>query len=65
MVEGRVVNLADLDQIATLPSKEELISKLMFLFNSPAQRIASVVSAVPRNLAVVLNQASEQKKFRE
>ena len=65
VVEGRVVNLADLDQIATLPSKEELISKLMFLLNSQAQRIASVVSAVPRNLAVVLNQASEQKKFRE
>jgi large subunit ribosomal protein L10 len=46
VVEGRVVNLADLDQIATLPSKEELVSKLMFLLNSQAQRIASVVSAV-------------------
>lgn len=65
VVEGRVVNLADLDQIATLPSKEELISKLMFLVNSPAQRLASVVSAVARNLAVVVNQASEQKKFKE
>ena len=65
VVEGRVINLADLDQIATLPSKEELISKLMFLVKSQAQRLASVVSAVPRNLAVVVNQASEQKKFRE
>lgn len=65
VVEGRVVNLADLDQIATLPSKEELISKLMFLVNSQAQRLASVVSAVARNLAVVVNQASEQKKFKE
>ena len=63
MVEGRVVNLADFDQIASLPSKEELISKLMFLLNSQAQRIATAVSAVSRNLAVVLNQASEQKKF--
>jgi large subunit ribosomal protein L10 len=65
VVESRVVNLADLDQIATLPSKEELISKLMFLVNSQAQRLASVISAVSRNLAVVVNQASEQRKFKE
>ena len=65
IVEGRVINLADLDQIADLPSKEELISKLMFLVKAQAQRLASAVSAVPRNLAVVLNQASEQKKFKE
>ena len=31
MVEGRVVNLADLNAIAALPSKEELIAKLLFL----------------------------------
>ncbi len=65
VVEGRVINLGDLDQIASLPSKEELISKLMFLLNAPAQRLASVLSAVSRNLAVVVNQASEQKKFPE
>ena len=64
-MEGRVVNLGDLDQIASLPSKEELISKLMFLLNAPAQRLATALSAVSRNLAVVLNQASEQKKFSE
>lgn len=65
IVEGRVINLADVEQIANLPSKEELISKLMFLLKAQAQRLASAVSAVPRNLAVVLNQASEQKKFKE
>jgi large subunit ribosomal protein L10 len=65
MVEGRVINLGDLDQIANLPSQEELISKLMFLLIAQAQRLASAVAAVPRNLAVVLNQASEQKKFKE
>ena len=65
IVEGRVVNLSDLDQIASLPSKEELISKLMFLLNAQAQRIAAAISAVPRNLAVVLSQAGEQKKFPE
>lgn len=65
VVEGRVINLGDLDQIASLSSKEELISKLMFLLNAPAQRLASVLSAVSRNLAVVVNQAFEQKKFPE
>ncbi|MFN8006343.1 MAG: 50S ribosomal protein L10 [Terriglobia bacterium] len=65
IVEGRVVNLSDLDQIASLPSKEELISKLMFLLNAQAQRLATSISAVSRNLAVVLNQAGEQKKFPE
>ena len=65
MVEGRVVDLASLEQIASLPSKEELISKLMFLLNSQAQRLASASGGVARNLAVVLGQAAEQKKFRD
>jgi len=65
IVEGRVVDLASLEQIATLPSKEELISKLMFLVNSQAQRLASATAGVARNLAVVMGQATEQKKFRE
>jgi large subunit ribosomal protein L10 len=63
MVEGRVVNLADLNAIASLPSKEELIAKLLFLVNSPAQRIAVATNGVARNLAVVLKQAVEQNKF--
>jgi len=65
MVEGRVVNLADLDAIAALPSKEELIAKVLFLLNAPAQRIAVATNGVARNLAVVLGQAIEQKKFQE
>jgi len=65
MVEGRVVNIADLGAIASLPSKEELISKVLFLINSPAQGIATAVNGVARNLAVVLGQAIEQKKFQE
>jgi len=65
VVEGRVVNLADLEQLASLPSKGELISKLMFLLNSQAQRLATAVGGVARSLAVVLNQAAEQEKFKE
>ena len=61
VVEGRVVALADVQAIATLPSKEELISKVMFLINCQAQRLVTVLSAVPRNLAVVVKQIGEQK----
>jgi len=65
MVEGRVVNIADLGAIASLPSKEELIVKILFLLNSPAQGLATAVNGVARNLAVVVGQAIEQKKFQE
>jgi large subunit ribosomal protein L10 len=65
IVEGRVINLADLTSIAAMPSKEELIAKLLFLINSPAQRLAVALNGVARNLAVVLKQAVEQKKFQE
>src|SRR5215467_7168464 len=61
LVEGRVINVKDIDALATLPSKEELISKLMFLLNSPAQRIATAVSGVARNLAIVIKQIADQK----
>jgi len=65
MVEGRVVNIADLGAIASLPSKEELIVKLLFLINAPAQGLATAVNGVARNLAAVVQQAVEQKKFQE
>jgi len=65
LVEGRVINLAEISSIAAMPSKEGLIAKLLFLINSPAQRLATVMNGVARNLAVVLGQAVEQKKFHE
>jgi large subunit ribosomal protein L10 len=61
IVEGKVVALKDVEAIASLPSKEELISKVMFLINCQAQRLVTVISAVPRNLAVVIKQIGEQK----
>ncbi len=61
VVEGRVVEIKDLDAIANLPSKEVLISQIMFLVNCQAQRLVTVLSAVPRNLAVVVKQIGEQK----
>ncbi len=65
VVEGRVVSVGEIQQLASLPSKEELISKIMFLISSPAQRLASATAAVARNLAVVMNEAVKEKKFAE
>jgi len=62
VVEGRVVDLAQVTAIASLPSKEELISKLMFVINAQAQRIVTVINAVPRNLTVVIKQIGEKKE---
>jgi large subunit ribosomal protein L10 len=61
VVEGKVVALADVEAIASLPSKEELISKVLFLINAQAQRLVTVLSAVPRNLAIVVKQIGDQK----
>ncbi|HMD31084.1 MAG TPA: 50S ribosomal protein L10 [Candidatus Acidoferrales bacterium] len=65
IVEGRVVSVGEIQQLASLPSKEDLMSKVMFLLLSPAQRVASVTAAVARNLAVVVNEAAKENKFAE
>lgn len=62
IVEGKVVALKDVEAIASLPSKEELISKIMFLFNAQAQRLATVTNAVVRNLVIVMDQVRAQKE---
>jgi large subunit ribosomal protein L10 len=62
LVEGKVVELKDVESIANLPSREELISKMLFLINAQAQRLVTVIQAVPRNLAVVMDQVRAQKE---
>ena len=62
-VEGRVISIEEITQLSNLPSKEELISKIMFMLNAPAQRLATALSALPRNLAVVTSEAVKANKF--
>ena len=62
IVEGQAIQVNDIEAIATLPSKEELISKMMFLINSGAQRLAVVTAGVARNLTVVVDQVRAQKE---
>lgn len=63
IVQGRVIDVKAINELATLPSKEELYAKLMFLINSPAQRMAGTINAVGRSLAVVVDQAVKENKF--
>jgi large subunit ribosomal protein L10 len=63
IVDGKVISVNEIAALATLPGKEELFSKLLFLIQSPAQRLATVINATGRNLAVVVNMAAEQGKF--
>ena len=62
LVEGKVVELKEVESIANLPSRDELISKMLFLINAQAQRLVTVIQAVPRNLAVVMDQVRAQKE---
>jgi large subunit ribosomal protein L10 len=63
IVDGKLLTAEDVKALATLPGKEEIFAKLLFLINSPAQRLATVINATGRDLAVVLNQGVEKEKF--
>jgi large subunit ribosomal protein L10 len=63
IVDGHVITVEEVKQLATMPSKEAIFAKLLFLINAPAQRLVTVMNAAGRDLAVVVNQAVEQGKF--
>ena len=63
LVEGRVVNVTGITELASLPSKEEIFSKLLYLINAPAQRLVTAMNGVGRNLAVVVDQGVKENKF--
>jgi len=65
LVEGRAVDVKAISELANLPSREEILSKLLYLINAPAQRLVTVVNAVGRNLAVVVDQGVKENKFNQ
>ena len=65
VVEGRVITVKEIESLATMPSKEEIYSKLLYLLSAPAQRLVTVMNAAGRELAVVIGQGVEKKKFKE
>jgi large subunit ribosomal protein L10 len=62
MLGGQVVAATEVQNIANLPSREELVSKLLFLLQSPIRGLATVLAANIRNLAVVIDQVRQQKE---
>src|SRR5215467_5554931 len=63
LVEGRAIDIKEISDLATMPSKEEIFAKLLFLINAPAQRLVTAMNAVGRNLAVVVDQGVKENKF--
>jgi large subunit ribosomal protein L10 len=64
MVEGRVIDIREINDLANLPAREEILAKLLYLINAPAQRLVTALGAVGRNLAVVVDQACKENKFK-
>jgi large subunit ribosomal protein L10 len=65
MVEGRVIDIKAISELAAMPPKEEIYAKLLFMINATATRLVSSVNGVGRNLAVALDQATKENKFNQ
>ena len=63
VVEGRVIDVKAINDLATMPSKEAIFAKLLFLIQAPAQQLVTAMNAVGRNLAVVVDQGVKENKF--
>ena len=63
IVDGKLLNDEEIKALATMPGKDELYAKLLFLINAPAQRLVTVLNAAGRDLAVVIGQGVEKEKF--
>jgi large subunit ribosomal protein L10 len=61
MLSGQIVGANEIQNIANLPSREELIAKLLYLMQHPIRGLAVVLNGTIRNMAVVLDQIAKQK----
>lgn len=65
VLEGKNVSEKQIADIAALPSREVLISKLLGSLNAPAQNMVFALSGVSRNVAYVLESVRKQKESQE
>ena len=65
MVEGRVIDIKAISDLASMPPKEEIYAKILYLINASATRLVTSMNGVGRNLAVVLDQAGKENKFKQ
>lgn len=62
LLDGQQVAATDIQEIAALPSREELIAKLLYLVQSPVTRLARTLNEVQRQFVVVLDQVRQEKE---
>ncbi len=65
IVEGRAIDVKQINDLASMPSKEEIFAKLLYVINAPAQQLVTAMNAVGRNLAVVVDQGVKENKFQQ
>lgn len=65
LVEGRVIDIKAINDLAAMPPKEEIYAKILYLINATATRLVASMNGVGRNLAVVLDQAGKENKFKQ
>jgi large subunit ribosomal protein L10 len=63
IVEGTVFDIGAIESLATMPSRQDVLAKLLYLIQAPAQRLVSAINGVGRNLAVVIEQGCKENKF--
>ncbi len=61
LVDGQAVDASEVESIAQMPGREELLAKLLYLLQSPITRLARGLAAIPRQLVVVLDQVAKEK----
>jgi large subunit ribosomal protein L10 len=64
-LEGQVLESTEAEKIADLPSREELVAKLLMLLQSPIRRLVVALNAPLQQFASVLKQAAEKTETQE
>lgn len=62
ILNGQAIDAASVDNLAKLPSKEELIAKMLGSMNAPITNFVGTLNAIPASFVRVLNAIREQKE---
>ena len=61
-LSGKLLDAEGIKQLAKMPSKEELLAKLVYTLNAVPTSFVNVLAGVPRSFANVLNAIKDQKE---